>query len=232
MIEPRQDADRGYAGQFFEVGRRRIEQGGVAVGPVEHEAGHVRALIDIKEKPRAVKVGERASPLDVGDDENPGPCSLRCSHVGDVPVVQIRLGRTSGSLYQEHVVLGCEFDHGPLNLGPCAIGSKVPRKTADLCVPFPKNHDFTPAATLRLDQNRIHAHIGLDTRCERLHVLSCADLATLNHSGVVRYVLRLERRAVDPSPMERPRDRGRDQRLAYAAGNALDHQRAHGVRAL
>ena len=57
--------------------------------------------------------------------------------------------------------------------------------------------DLRPGLALRLQKHRIHVHRWLAPRGERLGDLRPADLATLDgYAGIVRHVLRLERRDV------------------------------------
>jgi hypothetical protein len=65
-------------------------------------------------------------------------------------------------------------------------------------VHLPHQHHLAVAVGLGLEQQRVHAHIGIGPRRQRLKVLRAADLATGHHAGVVAHVLRLERRHLQP----------------------------------
>ena len=86
--------------------------------------------------------------------------------------------------------------------------------------------DLRAGVGLRLQQHRVHVHAGRHPRRPRLHGLGAADLAALDrHGGIVRHVLRLERRHLQTAPHQRtgkPRD---DRRLAGVGAGGLDHQR-------
>ncbi len=95
-----------------------------------------------------------------------------------------------------------------------------------------EHHDLAPVVAFRLHQDRIHPHVGLDLRRQRLQVLRDTDLAAVDDAGIVGHVLRLERRNAHPPPGECAGQRGHEEALAGEAGDALDRERAHPACAL
>jgi len=88
-----------------------------------------------------------------------------------------------------------------------------------------EDDDLAARIALRLDEHRIHAHVGLDAGREGLQVLRDADLPAGDDAGVVRHVLRLERDDVDAAPPQRTAERRRDEALPRRARAALHHER-------
>ena len=68
--------------------------------------------------------------------------------------------------------------------------------------------------------------LGGTPRGARLQRLGAADLAAVDgDGGVVRHVLRLERRHLEAAPHQRARQARDERRLADIGAGALDHQR-------
>ena len=92
---------------------------------------------------------------------------------------------------------------------------------------LPLHDDLRAGLRLRLQKHRVHVHRGRDPGGARLQHLRAADLAAVGgHAGIVRHVLRLERRNVQPAIRERATKSGHDQRLADIRAGALDHDRS------
>ena len=69
-------------------------------------------------------------------------------------------------------------------------------------------------------------HARRHARGARLHRLGAPDLAAVDRDGgVVRHVLRLERRHLQAAPHQQPRQARDDRRLAGIGAGRLDHQR-------
>ena len=86
--------------------------------------------------------------------------------------------------------------------------------------------DLRAGVGLRLQQHRVHVHAGRHPRRPRLHGLGAADLAAVDRDGgIVRHVLRLERRNLQAAPHQRAREPRDDRRLAGIGAGGLDHQR-------
>ena len=84
---------------------------------------------------------------------------------------------------------------------------------------FPKEER---AALVTAQPHRFHLPQPSDLRFNWV----VADLATLDrHGGIVRHVLRLERRHLQAATHQRPRKPRDDRRLAGVGAGGLDHQR-------
>ena len=91
--------------------------------------------------------------------------------------------------------------------------------------------DLRAGIGLRLQQHRIHVDARRHPRRARLQRLGAADLAAVDrHRGIVRHVLRLERRHLQAAPHQRARQARDDHRLADIGAGALDHQRGRRSR--
>jgi hypothetical protein len=89
----------------------------------------------------------------------------------------------------------------------------------------PALHDHLRAGVgLRLQQHRVHVHRRRQRAARACKRLRPADLAAVGrHRGVVRHVLRLERRYPQAAPHQRAAQPRHHHRLADMAAGALQH---------
>ena len=88
-------------------------------------------------------------------------------------------------------------------------------------------HDVRTMIRAGFQEHRIHRRFGRDTGGLRLQVLRAADLSAIAaDTGIVRHVLRLERRDRNASARQRAAQAGDDQRLARVGGRAGDQDTA------
>ena len=152
-------------------------------------------------------------------------------HVGDVPGAQIDLRRAAGALHDHQIDLG---DQPPEALHDRVHQAGTPRPVlGPMQHPHrPSVHDHLRAAVgLRLQQHRIEVRPRRQAGRSRLHRLRPPDLAPVRaRRGVVRHVLRLERRHAHAPPPRRPAQPRDHQRLPRVGRRPLDHDRppAHG----
>ncbi len=148
------------------------------------------------------------------------------AHIGDVAGAEVDLGRAA-----------CAFDDD--QIAPCGEAVKalehlghqgrlqlaiVPRLERGEALPL---HDHLRADIgLGLEEHGVHIDERLEPRRPRLKRLRAADLATIGgHGGVVRHILRLERRNPEAAPHIGPRQPRDDKRFADVRARALDHDR-------
>ena len=227
VLEPRQHAERRHARQALEHRRRRREQRRVAAELVQHESADELAFVLRQQRPRSVQVRERAASVDVRDEHDRGAGCLRTAHVREVGVAQVDLRRTSRALEKHELVLGEQVGERRFDHRPERGVAGAPRPATQLEVGAAEHDDLAAVVAFRLHEHRVHPHVGLDARGERLQVLRDPDLAAGDDARVVRHVLRLERDDVDPASHVRTCERRRQQALPRRARRALHHQRAH-----
>ena len=201
------------------------EQRGVAAEPVEDEAGEPLAGRVGDERPRAVEVGERAAAVDVGDEQGGGV------GVGEHPVVdevgEVDLGRAAGALDDDELVLAAQPVERRGHRRPQVRAALAPRHRGEVGPGDAVDDDLAAGVGLRLQQHRVHPHVGLDAGGPGLQPLGDADLAAVDDAGVVRHVLGLERHDVDAVAGEPAAQRRDEPALAGVRRAPEHHQRAH-----
>ena len=96
------------AGQLLELCQTRPEDFHIAAEFVDDKAADARLLVLVQQLDRAVERGEHAAAVDVPDEQHRCVHELRKSHVHDVVLLEIDLGRAAGALDDNDVVLGGE----------------------------------------------------------------------------------------------------------------------------
>ena len=179
----------------------------------------------------ADEAGDDAAAVDIADEHDRHVGRLGEAHVGDVAGAEIDLGRAAGALDQHDVHAfaddGEAFQHSgqQFTLPPTILGG------AHRPCPLALHDDLRAGVGLRFEQDRVHVDRWRQPRGTCLQGLGATDLATaLGDRGVVRHVLRLERRHLQPAPHERPAEPRHQHRLADVAAGALDHQRGRMAR--
>jgi hypothetical protein len=233
QVQVGQDAQRRHARARLEHGEAGREQRRVAAELVDHEPAHVRALLGREQRDGAVERREHAAAIDVADQQHRRAAVARHAHVHDVVLREVDLGRASRALGDDEVVRGAQpverAGHHRPQLGLArVVGARVgdAQRAAE-------HHDLRRPVALRLEQHRVHVDRGRDARGERLRGLRAADLAAVvGDGGVVRHVLRLERRHAQPRAREDAAERGDEGRLAGVRRGALHHEHAAERRAV
>ena len=111
----RYHAEHRLAGQLLELRQTRPEDFHVAAEFVDDKAADARLLVLVEQLDRAVERSEHAAAVDVPDEQHRCVHELRKSHVHDVVLLEIDLGRTAGALDDNDVVLGGEAVERLLN---------------------------------------------------------------------------------------------------------------------
>ncbi len=227
VVQHRHDAGARHPGELGELRRPGREQRRIAPEAVQHESGEALARRGRDERPRAVQVGEGAAAVDVGDEQGRGVGVLEHPVVDEVG--EVDLGRAPRPLQHDELVLGAQRLERRRHRRPQRRAAVTPGQRRQLGR-RPAGHDDLGARVgLRLEQHRVHPHVGLDAGRTRLQPLGDADLPAVDDAGVVRHVLGLERRHVDALAGEPPAQRGDEPALPGARRAAEHHQRAHQV---
>ena len=179
---------------------------------------------------RAGETCNNAAAVDVAGQQHRHIGGFGKAHIGDVAGAQIDLRRRSGALDQHDVGLAGETREA---LQHCRQQGRFllkiilrPQRTPALAL----HDDLRAGVGLRLQEHRVHVHARRHPRGARLHRLGAADLAAVDGDRrVVRHVLRLERRDLQPAPHQRPSQSCDQRRLAGIGAGGLDHEGGGGV---
>jgi hypothetical protein len=171
-------------------------------------------------------VCERSAPVDVRDEEDRRVGGVRGPHVGEVRGPEVGLRRTPRTLEEDELELREQIVQCLRGDGPERRGSLAPAQSAQAMVDPAEDHDLAPVVGFRLDEDRVHPHVGLDSPRDRLQVLRGADLPTVDDPSVQGHVLRLERRNAHSAASERTSQSGNEETLPRKAGGPLDRERA------
>ena len=228
---PRHHPVRRAAGDPAQHVQPRLEQAAIAPELVHHEPGQQRLIGRVEQGDGAEHRGEHAAPVDVADHDRGQPGLPRQAHVDVVAVAQVDLGGAARALADHHVVLGPQLgqrrvrrggEPGP-HLVVVAGGDRVDRLAGQ--------HHLARVVAARLEQYRIETQVGFEPAGGGLHRLGAAQFAAApvradHHGGVVRHVLRLERRDPDAPAAQPAADAGGEHALAGVGGGAGDQQPA------
>ena len=189
-ITVRHHADDRLAGQILELRQTRPQNLHITAEFVDDETANPRLLVLLEQLDRAVQRREHAAAVDVADQQNGCIHQLRQTHIYNIILLEIDLRRTARTLDHDNVVLGgkavkCVLDNGQKRLFAAPI---LPRGTVSLRLAH--DDDLRANVACRLEQDRIHAHIGRDARRLGLHDLCAAHLpAVRRDERVERHVL-------------------------------------------
>ncbi len=225
MVEHRQHAGGGHAGQLGEPGRAGFEQRRVAAELVEHEAGQALAGLVGHERPGAVQVGERPAAVDVADEQRRGVGVVEHPVVDEVGQVDLR--RAAGPLDDDELVVGTQAVERVGHRRPQMWATVAPRHLREIAAGNAVDHHLAAGVGLRLEEHGVHPHVGTDPGCAGLQPLGDADLAAVDDASVVRHVLRLERHDVDTLAGEPSAQRRDEQALAGVRRAPEHHQWPH-----
>ena len=226
LRQPRHDAERGPAREARDRRQPLIEQSNIAAKLVDDEAVDPRQFVRLQNQMRAGKARDDAAAIDVPEHHHGHIGGRGKSHIGDVAGAQVDLRRTAGAFDQDDIGIAREMgktlqhrrQQGGLLVQIVLCAQRAPA--------FALHDDLRAGIGLRLQQHRVHVHARRHPRRPRLHGLGAADLAALDRDGgIVRHVLRLERRHLQAAPHQRAREPCDDRRLAGIGAGGLDHQR-------
>ena len=153
----------------------------------------------------------------------------RDPHIHDLGRFQVDLRRAARPLDDDHVVLaaqnvqriGYRFPEGGFQVEIVASAGRG-QGTAH-------QHDLGMAVRFRFEQDRVHFHPGFNAGGLGLDRLGSADFAAIRRDvGVIRHVLRLERRNAQPILPEYATQRRYQHALADVGCRALHHYHSAG----
>jgi hypothetical protein len=106
-------------------------------------------------------------------------------HIDNVAGRQIDLGRRSGPLDHDDVVLRDQLVERGLDHRPDTDAALAPRHPRQRLVHLPHQHHLAVRVALGFQQQRVHAHLGCRTGGQCLEILRAADFATGIGSGPI-----------------------------------------------
>ena len=184
------------------------------------------SLVRLQNEMRAGQARDNAAAIDIPEHHHGHIGGRGKSHIGDVASAKVDLRRAAGALDQDDIGVAGKMrktlqhrrQQGCFLVQIILCAQRAPALAL--------HDDLRAGVGLRLQQHRVHVHAGRHPRRPRLHGLGAADLAALDrHGGIVRHVLRLERRHLQAATHQRPRKPRDDRRLAGVGAGGLDHQR-------
>ena len=213
--------------------RRGRQQAGIAAELVQHEAAQQCPVRFRHQRPSAIQVGKGAAAINIGHQQAGCLRMARHAQIDDIAAHQVDLGRRTRPLDHHHIILGAQCIKRRGNLRPDLFAASAPGHGRQLRVHLPQHYHLAARIRLGLEQQRVHAHLGLGMRCQRLEILRAADLAAVrtggratDHARVVAHVLRLERHHTQALPCIPAAQRRRQPALAGAAGASQHHHAA------
>ena len=186
----RHHADDRLAGQILELRQTRPQNLHVTAEFVNDETVNARLLVLIEQLDRAVQRREHTAAVYIADQQNWRIHQLRQTHIDNIILLEIDLCRTARPLDHDDVVLGgkavkCVLDNGKKRLFVPPIFAR-----GAVSLRFAHDDDLRANIACRLEQNRVHTHIGRDARRLGLHDLRAAHLpAVRRDERVERHVL-------------------------------------------
>ena len=180
-----------------------------------------------RSRPTVPMIEANTPPRSMSATSSQGACTARDqAEVDQVDVAEIELGDAAGALDDDHVEPAGQVVVGAAHVDAQVVGEGVVAARRQRPPQPAVDDDLAAAVAVGLEQDRIHRRLGLQPARFRLGDLGAADLAAgAARVGVVRHVLRLERRhgnALTPQPGA---DGRRHPALARVGGGAADEDR-------
>ena len=214
--EPGHDPQHGHAAALFKERHSLLEERRVAAELVHDQTADERTLLGTHEPQCPEQLRKHPAPFDIADQHHGGARVTGNRHIHDLEVPEVPFRRTARAL-QNHQLMGLPQavegrDHDrPELLARMEIGSRV------LGAPGTAAHDdLRTRVGLGLQENWVHIGRGLDPGRGGLELLRTADFrAVAANGGVIRHVLRFERRDANAAPGEDPAERRDQEALAH-----------------
>ena len=206
--------------------RPSLEQSNVAAKLVDDEAVNPRQFVRLQNEMRAGQARDNAAAIDIPEHHHGYIGGRGKSHIGDIAGTQVDLRRAAGAFHQDDIGISRKMSktlqnrrqQGRFLLQIVFCAQRAPALAL--------HDDLRAGIGLRLQQHRVHVNARRHPRRPRLHGLGAADLAALDrHGGIVRHVLRLERRHLQTTPHQRTGEPCDNRRLAGIRAGGLNHQR-------
>ena len=141
----------------------RREDRRVAAELVDHEARHERLVGGLEQRQRAEQRGEHAAAVDVADHEHRQAGGAREAHVRDVAGAQVDLRRRARALADDDVVAGAQVGQRARDDRPQLLLQRLVGARVGVGVGRAHDDDLAVALARRLDQDRVHRRLGLDS---------------------------------------------------------------------
>ena len=202
-VQIRQYAQHRFAGALFQPAQARFEQADIAAEAVDDEALDARLLARREQVERADQMRKNTAAVDVGDQDHRAIHRFGKTHVGDVAVAQVDLGRAAGPFDQQAFVLRAKaairFEHRlhrPRLVRVVIAGVEIAQRLA-------VDDHLRTLVGGGLEQHRIEVRVRLQAGRLRLQRLGAADLAAIDGDRrIERHVLRLEWRNAHATAVE------------------------------
>ena len=207
-----------HASQVLQHLRPRGEQAGIAAKLVEHKAFDALLLCAIEHGPGSVEMRKGTAPINIGHQQTRRIGMQRHTHVDDIAVLEVDLGRRACAFDHHHVVFSPQLVKRLGYGGPHHDTARPPIHRRQRGVDLSHQHHLAVRVFFRLEQQRVHAHLGYRACGQGLEVLGATNFSTTDDSGVVAHVLRLERRDFETLARVVAAQRGSQPTFASAAG--------------
>ena len=226
--EPGQHAEPPPAGAGFDLMVTVIEQPGIAAELVDQKSLHHRGVRGIQHRLRTDDLGDHAAAVDIACQHDRDTRRARETHIRDVARAQVDFGRAARALDDDQIVTVLQpvkaVQH-PLQQTWLQRGIVAGLGAGDGAA---LQDHLCAGIGFGLQQHRVHIGDGGQPAGAGLQGLRPADFATiLGDGGVVRHVLRLERRHLDAATSRGAAQPGHQHRFADIRAGPLDHERGH-----
>ena len=233
-LEEGQHAERRDTRAGLELVRTVAQQGGITPEPVDDEAADRPSQLLGEDGDGAEEMGEHPATLDVAHDDGGQAGPHGQAQVHDVVLQQVDLGRAAGALADHDVVPGAQRRQRTVDdVHQGLLGGLVRGRLLQTGGAAQHDHLGGPLPR-RLEQDRVHGHLGLGAGRDGLEPLGPADLTSLaGDHGIERHVLALEGRHGHALPGQDAAESGHHGALAGIGGGPADHQcPVHGCRSI
>ena len=227
--EPWQGAKTGPAGAAFNLAVAVVKKAHIAAELVDQKAGDHRRVLRVHHHLGADNLGDDAATVDIAGQHDGHACGAGKAHVGKVVLAQVHLSRAPRPFDDNQIGALSEdteaFEHGGHQ--PCPGFAEVTRLQGAVALPL---HDhLRPAVGFGFQQDGVHMHRQGPPAGNRLQGLCAANLsAIVGDGGVVRHVLRFERRDGKPPTRGRAAQARHQHGFPHIRSGALDHDSAGG----
>ena len=196
----------------------------VAAEFIDDKPAYTRALVRLQQRHRAVQLRKDAAAVNVARQQNRRVHELCQPHVDNVVRLQVDLGGTARALDDDDVKFIGKAVVGTQNIGNQRLFAAEIFLCGHVAADLAVHDDLAAHIAARLEQDRVHPHIGFDARGLRLHDLCAAHFeAVPGHKAVQRHVLAFERRGFVAVLRKNAAERRAQQAFARAAHRALHH---------
>jgi hypothetical protein len=183
------------------------------------------ALLLIQQLAGSQQGSKDAAAVDVAHQQTPRIGQLRHAHIHDVALFQIDLGRRTGALEHDDIVLRGQdaitlfHDRQQLGHANFLIVARI-----ELAPHLPAHHNLRRGVAAGLDENRVHMHGRRNSAGFGLQRLRASNLVAVGRGRrIQRHILRLERRHAITCSRKDAAQGGRHQRLSYMGARAQHH---------